>query len=100
MRSERVNAAAIREALIDTVGLLESIFESFSKGTSGVYMADVAETIDNANAALSVPPRNCDAFSKAEVLKVLEDRSFSKEDTIEWLYSTAEERKGCNNGGK
>ena len=48
--------------------------------------------------ALAAPPRNCDAFSKAEVLKVLEDRSFSKEDTIEWLYSIAAERKEENNG--
>ena len=37
------------------------------------------------------PVRNCDAFSKDEVLEMLKDRSFSKEDTIEWLY---EEAKG------
>ena len=41
------------------------------------------------NAALSTQPRNCDAFSKAEVLEMLEDRSFSKEDTIEWLFDKA-----------
>ena len=41
------------------------------------------------NAALSVPPRNCDAFSKAQILEMLEDRSFSKEDTIEWLFDEA-----------
>ena len=39
--------------------------------------------------ALTAPPRNCDAFSKDEVLEMLDDRSFSKEDTIEWLYAEA-----------
>ena len=41
------------------------------------------------NAALSTQPRNCDAFSKAQILEMLEDRSFSKEDTIEWLFDKA-----------
>ena len=41
---------------------------------------DIVDTI------LADPPRNCDVFSKAKVLEVLEDRSYSKEDTIEWLY--------------
>ena len=41
------------------------------------------------NAALSTQPRNCDAFSKAQVLEMLKDRSFSKEDTIEWLSGKA-----------
>lgn len=41
--------------------------------------------------ALKEPSRRCDVLSKDEVLKMLEDRSFSKEDTIEWLY---EETKG------
>ena len=39
--------------------------------------------------ALVAHPRNCDVLSKDEVLKVLDDRSFSKEDTIEWLYAEA-----------
>ena len=38
------------------------------------------------NPALSAPKRNCDVLSKDEVLETLKDRSFSKEDTIEWLY--------------
>lgn len=42
---------------------------------------------------LKEPVRNCDAFSKSEILKMLEDRSFSKEDTIEWLFAN----KGENN---
>ena len=50
------------------------------------------------NAALNVPSRNCDVLSKDEVLKMLEDRSFSKEDTIEWLYGKAE--GGVVNGSK
>ena len=43
------------------------------------------------------PVRNCDVLSKEEVLEMLEDRSFSKEDTIEWLYGKAE---GENDGSK
>lgn len=38
--------------------------------------------------SLNVPPRNCDAFTKSQVLEMLDKRSFSKEDTIEWLYAT------------
>ena len=41
--------------------------------------------------------RNCDVLSKDEVLEMLKDRSFSKEDTIEWLYGKAE---GENDGSK
>ena len=47
--------------------------------------------------ALKESPRRCDAFSKDEVLEMLKDRSFSKEDTIEWLYGKAE---GENDGSK
>ena len=39
---------------------------------------------------MSKPVRNCDVLSKDEVLEMLKDRSFSKEDTIEWLYGKAE----------
>ena len=51
---------------------------------------------DMAKSVLAAPLRNCDAFSKAEVLEVLEDRSFSKEDTVEWLYAA----KGESDGSK
>ena len=44
------------------------------------------------------PVRNCDVLSKDEVLEMLKDRSFSKEDTIEWLYGKAE--GGVVNGSK
>ena len=47
--------------------------------------------------ALKESPRRCDAFSKDEVLEMLKDRSFSKEDTTEWLYGKAE---GENDGSK
>lgn len=73
------NAAKMREAL-----------ETISK-------CDISKEEDcytlyrECEAALAASPRNCDVFSKDEVLKVLDDRSFSKEDTIEWLY---EEAKG------
>lgn len=49
-------------------------------------MASENETV---YAALSTPSRNCDVLSKDEALEVLNDRSFSKEDTIEWLYAEA-----------
>lgn len=52
---------------------------------------DIACGIINAKVkhALSARARNCDKFSKAEVLEMLDDCSFSKEDTIEWLYAEA-----------
>ena len=56
----------LREALDDATGLLESISEAFSRGTGGVYMSDVAEAIDNARAALSVPLRNCEVGTAEE----------------------------------
>ena len=48
-----------------------------------------AETVEKARQAIAAPQRNCDVMSKDEVLETLKDRSFSKEDTIEWLYSEA-----------
>ena len=56
----------LRAVLSDTVGVLESIYEAFSKGTGGVYMSDVAESIDNARAVLSASPRNCDVGTAEE----------------------------------
>ena len=50
---------------------------------------DPIDVRDLARAALIAPPRKCDVFSKDEVLEMLKDRSFSKEDTIEWLYDEA-----------
>lgn len=41
-----------------------------------------------ATEALTQPPRNCDAYTKSQILEILDRRSFSKEDTIEWLYGT------------
>lgn len=78
-----VNAAKMREALKQIHDRVNSLNED-----CGVDPIDVS---DLARAALSAPPRNCDVLSKDEALKVLDDRSFSKEDTIEWLY---EEAKG------
>ena len=39
--------------------------------------------------ALKEPTRRCDVLSKDEAFEMLKDRSFSKEDTIEWLYAEA-----------
>ena len=77
------NAAKMRKALKQILDRVNSLNED-----CGVDPIDVR---DLARAALIAPPRNCDVLSKDEALKVLDDRSFSKEDTIEWLY---EEAKG------
>ena len=53
------------------------------------YCYEITTAIKKCFAALASPPRNCDVLSKAEVLEMLKDRSFSKEDTIEWLYDKA-----------
>ena len=71
------NAAKMREAL-ETISKCD-----ISKEEDCYTLYRVCE------AALSSTPRNCDVLSKDEVLKVLDDRSFSKEDTIEWLYDEA-----------
>lgn len=73
------NAAKMREAL-ETISKCD-----ISKEEDCYTLYRVCE------AALSSTPRNCDVLSKDEVLKVLDDCSFSKEDTIKWLY---EEAKG------
>ena len=78
------NAAKMREAL-KTISKCD-----ISKEEDCISIYRVCE------AALAVSPRNCDVLSKDEVLKVLDDRSFSKEDTIEWLYAEAKgETDGC-----
>ena len=56
---------------------------------NSTHQVTVEGLLSVVNAALSTQPRNCDAFSKAKVLEMLEDRSFSKEDTIEWLFDKA-----------
>ena len=77
------NAARMREALKQIYDRVNSLNEECA--------VDPVEIRDIARDALAASPRNCDVLSKDEVLKVLDDRSFSKEDTIEWLY---EEAKG------
>ena len=85
------NAAKLREAVKAVVDV--GYPHNFQKEAPHIrgYCYDITRAIDKCFAVLSAPPRNCDAFSKAEVLEVLEYRSFSKEDTIEWLF---EEAKG------
>ena len=87
-----LNAAAMREALEKVRRVLHcAIVADILKGD------DVNVAFNEVIASLSAPPRNCDAFSKAQVLEMLEDRSFSKEDTIEWLF---DEAKGETDGSK
>ena len=86
------NAAKMREALVRAQRVLHcAIVAEILKGD------DAQEALNVVTAALSTPPRNCDVLSKDEALKVLDDRSFSKEDTIEWLYDKAE---GGTDGSK
>ena len=77
------NAAKMREALerIRRELILDSCRRTITK-----FHDIVCEV---SYSALVAPPRNCDVLSKAEVLETLKDRSFSKEDTIEWLYAEA-----------
>lgn len=77
------NAAAMRKALerIRREFILDSCLRNVS-----AFHAIVCEITYS---ALTAHPRNCDIFSKDEVLEMLKDRSFSKEDTIEWLYDEA-----------
>ena len=75
------NAEKMRKALKQILDRVNSLNED-----CGVDPIDVR---DLARAVLSATPRNCDVLSKDEALKVLKDRSFSKEDTIEWLYDEA-----------
>lgn len=81
------NAATLRKALKNLVDVIDRCDSGsplwWHSGAKGVM------PLKKAKAALAEPPRNCDAFSKEEVLKELEDCSFSKEDTIEWIYSEA-----------
>ena len=90
------NAAEMREALEKIASMGEQIDYQLGRSEETVYALRhercLAHNISEcARAALSAPQRNCDVLSKSEVLEMLKDRSFSKEDTIEWLY---EEAKG------
>jgi hypothetical protein len=78
------NAAKMRQALEKVVEIAKREWNAFRE-TSAMY-----EMHKICTAALAAAPRNCDAFSKAEVLEELDRRSFSKEDTIEWLYEEPE----------
>ena len=78
------NAAKMRESL-------ESVRNWFiNRLFNSSYQVTIEGLLLIVNSALNVPSRNCDVLSKDEVLEMLKDRSFSKEDTIEWLYGKAE----------
>lgn len=78
----KLHAARMREALEQAQRVLHcAIVAEILKGD------DAQEALNAVTTALSAHPRNCDVLSKSEVLEMLKDRSFSKEDTIEWLYS-------------
>lgn len=81
------NSAKLREAC---EALMSEIGGYLTDGLEVIWCSISGKTIKKARAALSATPRNCDVLSKAEVIEMLDDRSFSKEDTIEWLYDEAE----------
>lgn len=83
------NAAKMREALSRILGIADHLQTRFS--IPKLASEEILELKQIAESTLSALPRNCDVLSKDDALKVLDDRSFSKEDTIEWLY---EEAKG------
>ena len=77
------NAAKMREALERI--RRELIYDSCRNPITAFH--DIVCEVSYS--ALVAPPRNCDVLSKAEVLEMLKDSSFSKEDAIEWLYAEA-----------
>ena len=86
------NAAAMRKTLVRFLTWAQQdLWENACESPNHRQLANAI--VQEVSAALAAPPRNCDVFSKAEVLEVLKDRSFSKEDTIEWLFAEAEEAK-------
>ena len=93
--SQVCNAAAMLDALyaitrIDTRMLKRLLCELVEADIfDGGQIRNTIHAVEKARQAIAAPPRNCDAFSKEEALEVLDDRSFSKEDTIEWLYAEA-----------
>ena len=93
--SQVCNAAAMLDALyaitrIDTRMLKRLLCELVEADIfDGGQIRNTIHAVEKARQAIAAPPRNCDAFSKDKVLEMLKDRSFSKEDTIEWLYAEA-----------
>ena len=93
--SQVCNAAAMLDALyaitrIDTRMLKRLLCELVEADIfDGGQIRDTIHAVEKARQAIAAPPRNCDAFSKDKVLEMLKDRSFSKEDTIEWLFAEA-----------
>ena len=87
--------------LLEAAEELKGLWDKSISSCQSVKLETWNDAIDRLSDAIErekcKPVRNCDAFSKDEVLKMLEDRSFSKEDTIEWLYGKAE---GENDGSK
>ena len=77
---EANNMMAMRDALLEVKRLFDGRI---------MFQQAIREAHEAVNAALAAKPRNCDMLSKDEVLETLKDRSFSKEDTIEWIYSKA-----------
>lgn len=98
--ADRIEAAAKREqeatreksSQVGNTAKMRDALESvrnwcLNKLGHASYQVTIECLLSIVNSALSVPSRNCDSFSKEKVLEILEDRSFSKEDTIEWLYA-------------
>lgn len=109
-----VNASAMREALEKTQSVIATCMEILNKIPDGCdYDGLVDEVADelcdllesHVNAALSVPPRNCDLLSDPqEALEAIhEDRCYvnnpidERRLTVEWLFA---ESKGATDGSK
>ena len=92
-KSSRVgNAAKMRGALSMILGTVDHLQTRFV--IPKFASEEILELKQIAESVLNIKPRNCDVLSKEEALEMLDDRSFSKEDTIEWLYAEA---KGATN---
>lgn len=96
------NAAAMREALENSNGLLEEL------AVIGEWGESAREQIAENNAALSASARNCDRFTSIEEARTAYCSECGRMISIwdgneswlfeEWLFATAAERKGECNG--
>lgn len=109
------NTKAMREALVAVKKSIDGIGESSLDCDPTILMASLTQICGRLSArierALAEPPRNCDRFGswaearaewwKFEVLPRVEGVVGGTEQPFEeWLFATATEQKGANDGSK
>ena len=99
---EANNTKAMREALKEIHDRVNSLDEEC--GVDPIEIRDIART------ALAAPPRNCDrfktkeeaatAFAKEKNLWIPQHILWDLAPWLDWLFATATEQKGANDGSK